>query len=155
MNIFREIKFYYQRITKGYSDRDLYNMDSWFIDTIPNMLRDFVKQHNEIFVSNKEMEQKINRICYCLKESQEETCSKINEYEEEYTDLLFGGKEKIEDMFVPCEDNSKLLKFDFGEVPEELRENYKNRTIQINMYRENMKNEALNLFKEIFWSLWW
>jgi len=154
MGFFYKIKCGYQRITRGYSDSDLWNMDSWFIDTIPNMLRDFVKQHNEIFVSNEEMEQKIERICYCLKESREDTCSKTNEYEDEYTDLMFNGR-SLSDIMVPCEDNDKLYKFDFGEVPEELRENYRNRTIQINKYRENMKNEALNTFKDIFWSLWW
>lgn len=154
MNIFREIRFCYQRITRGYADRDLYNMDNWFINTISNMLKDFIKQHDEIFVSNEEMQQKIDRICYCLKESQEDTCSKVNEYEDEYTGLMFGDK-KLSDIMVPCEDNNKLYRFEFGEVPDELRENYRNRTIQINKYRENMKNEALNLFKEIFYSLWW
>jgi hypothetical protein len=155
MRIFSEIKYCYQRITKGYSDRDLWNMDYWFINTIPNMLKDFKKQHNEIFVPCEEIEQKIDRICYCLNESQEDTCSKTNEYEEEYTNLLFAGKKSISDMFVPCEDNDKLLRFDFNEVPEELVQNYRNRTIQINMYRNNMKNEAFNLFKDIFWYLWW
>ena len=37
------IKHCYQRITKGYSYRDLWNIDMWFLNTFPKMLEDFKK----------------------------------------------------------------------------------------------------------------
>lgn len=42
-NIYREIKFAIQRVRRGYSSKDVSNFAGWFLETIPNMLRDLAK----------------------------------------------------------------------------------------------------------------
>lgn len=44
-NLFKNIKYCYQRITRGYCDADLWDMDGWFLITVPNMLKAFAKNH--------------------------------------------------------------------------------------------------------------
>ena len=41
MRLFGWIKHAYQRIKKGYSYRDLWSIDYWFLTVVPNMLEDF------------------------------------------------------------------------------------------------------------------
>ena len=39
----REVKWFWQRGRWGYSDRDLWSMDDWLAEIIPNALRDLAK----------------------------------------------------------------------------------------------------------------
>ena len=39
--ICRNIGYSWQRITKGYCDKDLWNIDGWFMDLMPDMLEQF------------------------------------------------------------------------------------------------------------------
>ena len=39
-DVYREIKFAVQRVRRGYSARDVWSFDDWFLNVIPNMLRD-------------------------------------------------------------------------------------------------------------------
>lgn len=45
-DICSEIKFGIQRAKKGYSARDVWSFDDWFLKTIPNMLRDLEKMEH-------------------------------------------------------------------------------------------------------------
>lgn len=45
---FKKIKWAYQRVKRGYSDWDLGDMDYWFLETIPKMLKDFKEKNNAI-----------------------------------------------------------------------------------------------------------
>ena len=39
--VLRNIKYSFQRITKGYCDKDLWNIDYWFMNLMPDMLQQF------------------------------------------------------------------------------------------------------------------
>lgn len=40
-----DIKCAWQRANKGYSFRDVWDLDNWFLRIMPEMLDDFVKEH--------------------------------------------------------------------------------------------------------------
>lgn len=43
MNIFKKIKYLYQRITKGYCDKDLWDLDYFIISKVRKPLKEFIK----------------------------------------------------------------------------------------------------------------
>lgn len=149
MNIINNIKHMHQRIKKGYSFRDVYSMDEWFLTVIPNMIKDLneTKFGYPMSVTNEEWEEILNRIIFCFRECDEKTCSIKNEYKENYHKAFFGEFSKEKTL-------NGLLKINFPEVPKELEDKYMNRCNEIEKYRENMKNEGFDLLKKYFWNLW-
>jgi hypothetical protein len=87
----------------------------------------------------------IDRMIFCFTEMNEETCSMKNEYDDEYPKQVYN--KPWDEIFTPYSIN-------FGKVEPELSENYHKKEEMIKAYRENMKNEGLDLFKEYFWDLW-
>jgi len=137
MNIYRildkikyfpqDLKHFYQRAKKGYSFRDVWSIDYWFMDIMPQMLTDLKKKkhgcpvqftHNEdgtekdFAQAMEEWQSVLDRMIFCFTEMNDDTCSMKNEYDEEYSRL------KIEE------------------------------------YKNNMKNEGFELFSKYFWNLW-
>lgn len=39
--VLRNIKYSFQRATKGYCDKDLWDIDNWFMNLMPDMLQQF------------------------------------------------------------------------------------------------------------------
>lgn len=93
----------------------------------------------------------LRRIAYCFTESNEELCSQVNEYEDEYLKQRFNDNE---DLFIPLEDNLKLYKLNVKKVDEELDYNYTKRQLEIEQYIEDMKNQAFELLSKYFFYLW-
>jgi hypothetical protein len=178
MNIYRiydkikdfphDIKHWYQRATKGYSYRDLWSIDYWFMDKMPKMLLDFKKnlhgcpsqfttnddrtEYQNVEQGMKNWEVVIDRMIFCFTEMNEDTCSQKNEFEDEYHRQLH-----TKDYFEPCDKNNegkKLFRWVHGDVEPELEANYWKRQRELEDYRDVMKNEGLDLFKKYFWNLW-
>ena len=176
MNIYRiyyrikeipsDIKHFYQRAKKGYSYQDVWSIHSWFEEVVPKMLAELKNNkrgcpveftHNEDGTEKdfekamEEWQNVLERMIFCFKEMNEDTCSMKNEFEEEYF------KKPLENCFVPCGEDEKGEKM-FEFVPEErepeLKENYRRKMLEINEYREKMKNEGFELFSKYFWNLW-
>ena len=181
--IFNEIKHIYQRAKKGYSYRDLWSIDHWFMETIPKMLRDFmenlhgcpnefIKRANETEYTDQEFELGmsnwkaiVKRMIFCFSEMNEDTCSMENEFKEEFQeqllrDLLTKKKpkkwERIKKLFERKDKDApvKLHPLVFGDVEPELEKNYRKREEEIENYREKMKDEGFDLLKKYFWILW-
>lgn len=132
----KEIKWFFQRGFKGYCDRDVYGIDNWFENVIIPMLEQLqkIKQGYPINMTEKQWDIALSNMIYCFKESTEKYCSEKNEYEDEYTKDLFNSRE---------------------EFNEELRNKWLKREEEIEMYREKMKNEALEMFSKYYYDLWW
>ena len=110
----RNIKHAYQRIKYGYCDRDVWSIDSWFLNVIPNMLED-LKESTHVYPSiPSEISQAIvgtgapsevddygmsrwknilSEMIFFFREANKDTCTKKNPYEEEY-DKAFEKFEK-------------------------------------------------------------
>jgi len=140
---FKKIKWAYQRVKKGYSDWDLGDMDIWFLETIPKMLKDFKDKNNAIPTSmfeeyldaHKDQDdylddeaektaiaqwnKTLDRMIYCFNEANEDKCSKRNEYDYKTEKEAHLNKEK-----------------------------------EITLYREEMLKEGFELFRKYFHNLW-
>ena len=182
MNIYRifykikefpsHIKHVYQRAKKGYSYIDVWNIYSWFMEIMPKMLADYKKnlhgcpsqftnnedgtEYQDVEKGVKDWETILERMIFCFKEMNEDTCSMKNEYEEEYNKQHYGEGKSILDCFVPYEDerHGKVSRLVTKEVEPELKKNYWKKIREIEDYREKMKNEGLELFSKYFWNLW-
>ena len=167
----QDLKHIYQRARKGYSYRDLWSIDDWFMEIMPKMLTDFKKNLNGCpshFIINddgtrdkdiengmKDWEDIIDRMIFCFKEMNDDTCSMKNEYEDEYHKQLYKPNEgkSVKDWFIKNE-NENTYRLNKGEVEPELEENYGKKIFEIEEYKDKMKNEGFELFNKYFWNLW-
>jgi hypothetical protein len=136
---------------------------------MPNMLTDlknnkhgcpiqFVKtdDNQEDFEKGmKEWHAVLDRMIFCFREMNDDTCSLKNEYDDEYRRQLNKPNEgkPFKDWFVKNEDRETYSLIQ-GEVDPELAENHRNKIIEIEAYKEKMKDEGLALFSKYFWNLW-
>ena len=49
---FRKIKWFFQKCKRGYSDKDLWNLDNWILDMLEKVINDFKIQNNHSYPSN-------------------------------------------------------------------------------------------------------
>ena len=102
--VFGNMKYSWQRITKGYCDKDLWNIDGWFMDIMPNMLRQFKEnRHGSPGVlgtdyvnadgircndtCHEEWDEILDEMIFLFREMNEETCKKKNPYEKEHEEV--------------------------------------------------------------------
>lgn len=134
--VFLNMKYSWQRITKGYCDKDSWNIDRWFMDIMPNMLQQFKENRNGSpgilgtdYVDadgircndtcHEEWDKILDEMIFLFKEMNEETCKRKNPYEDEDVENNFYEAEK-----------------------------------ELDRYRENCKNQAFTLFAKWFFYLW-
>ena len=148
----RNIKHSYQRIQYGYCDRDVWSIDWWFLNVVPNMLEDLKNQahgypvgpnnNSQALIGTgtpeevdnagmKAWQDILSEMTNLLREANEETCTRNNKYEEEFFNSRKGspGYKEIDKRYF-----------------EEER--------AISEYRTECKDKALELFKKWFWQLW-
>lgn len=170
MKWFRWVKHAYQRIKKGYSFRDLWDIEYWFYTTLPNMLNDFSEieylgipmslilkvQEQNPGISNEEADKialkkwrdTCKEIAHCLSEAYEPKEQK-NEYEDAYfgwDKYDFDGKKKLTQK-----DVNEILSF----KNEELRGKWLNRELEIENYKKEQLKKGMTLLTENLGDLWW
>lgn len=149
--VIRNIKCSWQRITKGYCDKDLWNIDGWFMDIMPNMLCQFKEtRHGSPGVlgteyvdadgiicndtCHEEWDKILDEMIFLFREMNEETCKKKNPYE------------KVLDEF--------KKKYGKNDEYREVENNYYEAEKELEEYRKNCKNRAFELFSKWFHYLW-
>lgn len=86
---FRNLKAAWQRATRGYADRDTWNLDSWLLQVLPAAL-DHLAEHSHGWPSNDEFpefedwQEYLFKIAKDLRECQDPDGDSKNEYYEEY-----------------------------------------------------------------------
>jgi len=155
-----------QRARKGFSDSDVWGIDYWFSDTIARMLtelRDHTDGHpvfddegnfaapDESY-DNDERDRKLwyeilSRMIFLAKEMNDETCSMVNPYMDEYvkheTDLW--------------ESHKTMNSSDSADEPEEikkLKENFLKFELEKKKYIMSCKDEFFELFSKYYFGLW-
>ena len=110
----RNIAFACQRVRYGYCERDVWSIDWWFLNVVPNMLQELketkhgypdalsTSDHNSQRLITDEAEKEeegskkwdaiLSEMIFLFREANEETCRKKNPYEEQY--------EKCSDEFI-------------------------------------------------------
>lgn len=172
--ILRDLKCCVQRIKKGFCYRDIWNIDSWFLNVIPDMLDElkhtqhgfptrFLKSDGsdtdeEIDRAAEKWKDILTEMAFLFSEANKETCQKKNPYEEEYgivSDKFierfgFNGK------WVRKKDGTHVFVRWLRDIPKyrELDENYHRVENELHEYRSACQKKALSMFAEYFNDLW-
>lgn len=173
----RNIQYSWQRITKGYCDKDLWNIDYWFMSLMPDMLQQFKDTRHgspatlgteymddEGILCNDECHAEWDKILeqmiFLFREMNVEICQKKNPYEAEHIRVMREFEEKYGTLGKRIEKTGddkpyRCLHFP-DELPEyqEIEEQYYAMEKELREYREQCKDKALELFSEWFYALW-
>lgn len=177
------IRWSKQRITRGYSDYDVWEMFSFLQTIIPDMLQTLKDTrmgspaylgenytNDEGVLANdtchEEWDKILDRMIFLWREIDEDTCSQKNPYDEEHSRAindfnekygLFGEKLQTEKEL---EENRKrggggTVHF-MDELPEykDIANKYREESKRLEEYRSACKDEAFDMLKQYFFSLW-
>ena len=179
----RCVKWSKQRIVRGYADSDIWNMYGYLQTLLPDML-EYLKNHrsgspgylgenytNEdgILVNDtchEAWDRILDRMIFLWRETDEETCSKKNSYEDEYMKALDEFTEQYgilgEKLQTPEELEANRKRGGGGtvhfmrEIPKyaEISEKHMTEEMKLEQYRSECKDEVMDMMKEHFFSLW-
>lgn len=179
----RCIKYSKQRIVRGYADCDVWNMYSHLEELMPAMLQHLKDNRNGspgflgknytnddgILVNDtchKEWDEILDKMIFLWNESNEDTCKAKNEYDEEHTKAFSEFTEKYGFLGEKLQTEKELeenkrrggggtVHF-MSELPEyaDIDKKYRQRERELEDYREECKNKAMDMLKEYFYSLW-
>ncbi|MBD5111161.1 MAG: hypothetical protein HDT42_01295 [Ruminococcaceae bacterium] len=172
--VFRDLKCCVQRIKKGFCYRDIWNINSWFLCVISDMLDElkrtthgfpsrFLKNDGsdtdeEIDRASAKWKAILSRMAFLFREANEETCQKKNPYDEEYSIVLHKFIEcfGINGKWVKKKDGTRVFIHDLSDIPKyrRLDENYHRVEKELYEYRSNCLKKAMSMFVEYFNDLW-
>ena len=181
-HIIKCIKWSKQRIIRGYAECDKWDMCGYLQVLIPTMLQDmrekrlgsptylgkFYTNEKGIVVNDechKEWDELLERMIFLWRESLQETCTRRNPYEEEYWKAhdefekiygQLGEKLQTEGEREEKRKSGKMREHFMDELPmyKDISDKYFEEERAIEDYRINCKDEAMDLLKEHFFSLW-
>ena len=172
-----------QRIVRGYSDSDVWNMHGYLQILIPDMLHNLKDNRHgspgflgENYTNDKgilvndtchtEWDKILARMIFLWKETSEDTCSKQNPYEDEYTKAFSEFKDKYGMLGEKLQTEEELEEnrkrgggrtaHFMDELPEykEISDNYHKEASNLEQYRCECKDEAMDMLSEYFFELW-
>lgn len=178
----RCLKWSRQRIVRGYADSDVWSMEGYLQKLIPDMLQHLKDNRmgspaflGENYTNDEgilvndtchaEWDKILDRMIFLWRETDEDTCSRQNPYEEEYwkADTEFTEKygllgEKLQ-TDQEREDGRKRgyrMLHSMEELPEykEIYDRHREEDKKLEKYRSDCKDEALDMLKEYFYALW-
>jgi len=167
-NIKYEIKYAWQRAFRGYDDRAVWNINTWFLDIMPKLLTHMKENHCGYpqGLSDNKWEKILGTMSTCFTEADEDKCSKVNKYQKEYDQMwedftnefgYFGDKLPQPEKCIN-EGNVMLYMPSSKEVNRKDWQKITNKFLaedaKIGEYRNKKLQEGLELFTEYFWNLW-
>lgn len=182
LQFYRDLRSCRQRIMKGYCPEDLYEIDSWFLAVVPNMLEEFRYSHDGspdilgeactdedgVLVNDachEAWDAILDRMVFLFREADETTCQRENPYEAQHKKALrefrtkygaFGAKlQTEEERAQERQSDARILHFP-SELPEyaDVEKKYMDGEAILKKYREQCKDEAFALFSQWFFHLW-
>lgn len=172
-----------QRIVRGYSDFDIWNMYGYLQTLLPDMLQHMKDNRHgspsflgenytneEGFMVNDtchvEWDEILDRMIFLWKETDENTCSKKNPYEEEHSKThdefterygFLGEKLQTKEELEENRKRSGRGTVHFmDELPEykEISDKYREEERRLEQYRNDCKDKAMDMLKMYFFALW-
>ena len=143
------LKAGWQRATRGWANRDVWSLNSYFLEILPDMLK-HLRENAYGYPGDDEFPTFESWIAYLeemethFRNANEEQTVQVNEFEKEYMSYPTGFKK--------CE-NSRLLEY-INYAPEDLGEKWFAREMEINAWREEELKKGLEMFQKSFWALW-
>ena len=130
---FRSFKYAWQRITRGWADCDVWEMDEYLLQILPEMLDALASRHDMECVDPNIFWQIAQHFMNARKDQRVQ----INEYQKE----LHATIHSVE----PEQDISRL----------EISQKYWARELEIKRWRIEQKDRAFDMLKEVFFDLWY
>lgn len=172
-----------QRIVRGYSDCDIWDMYGYLQTLLPDMLQNLKDNrygspcflgenytNDAGFLVNDtchaEWDKILDQMIFLWKETSEDTCSKKNAYENEHSKAHSEFTEKygfLGEKLQTVEELEENRKRGGGgtvhfmdELPEykEISDKYREEERKLEQYRNECKDEALDMMKKNFFALW-
>lgn len=171
-----------QRIVRGYSDYDAWDIGSYLQQLMPDMLQHLKDYRHgspgflgENYTNNEgilvndtchaEWDKILDHMIFLWRESNESTCSKKNPYEKEHTKAflefekkygLFGEKLQTNEERKRNKKRGCHTVHFMDELPKykEICDKHREEDKKLEKYRSDCKDEALDMLKEYFWNLW-
>ena len=133
------------RATQGWCGRDVWNMDMWFLEVMPLMLRHLAENScgypgTEPFETPEKWSDWLNAMADTFEALQEENWNSRNEYEEEYHNMIvrnFGANKGVE-----------------TKDDEEVRELYYMRMQELSEENQALLEDTMREFSKYFHFLW-
>ena len=155
--LFRNVKFAWQRATRGYCDSDVWNIDSWLLALLPSMLRDLANDPVgaypgvEPFDTPEKWHYWLLKMADKFEELQTDWVESKNEYEDEYMKLMEESQvmSKGEDKLIRCNFIFKDEKY-----AEELRQKWLSRIKELRQEQDAATIAAFTELAEHFYALW-
>ena len=149
-DLLHKLSCMYQRSRKGYCKDDVYQIDTWFLNAVSDILEDFrnlkhisiperikaeAKDSNES--DNELWNKKLDEMIFLLKQGLNSDCSEKNEFEEEYRSLY------VKENGIIKEKENAI----------EITDRYFARAKQIDKYKKECVSKGLGMLAEYFWDL--
>lgn len=148
---FRTIKWGWQRVTKGYSDCDTWNLDAYYSNMMIASLSQFraeVQGYPGYMDSIEEWYAILDKIIFLLKQANEdeplEEKNELSEWYEEYLKTKTFDFTKVDKIASKDDEETKLKVNQYYKREEELHQ-----------IRTQKRKEAFELLAEYFGHLWW
>lgn len=172
--VFHDLKCCVQRIKRGFCYRDIWNINDWFLNVIPDMLDEFKRTTHGFpsrFLKNdgsdtdedikcgaEKWNKILARMAFLFREANEETCQRKNPYDEEYTVVLdkFVNRFGFNGKWVKKKDGTRVFIHNLCDIPKyrKLYENYHKVENELYEYRRDCLKKAMSMFAEYFNDLW-
>ena len=146
------LKNAWMRATKGYCYTDLWNMDDWFVEIFPRMLRQLAKDHQAYpgsppFETSEKWEQWLIEMAenleYAASDPDEE-----NEYAKEFTAMLDHCHE------VKRKTGATTITFELDDAYKELRDKYFNRAKELTDSQQEILEDSMAEIGKHLHCLW-
>ncbi len=137
----RDIKCAWQRANKGFCYRDIWNIDDWFLNIMPEMLEEYVRIHHGYpdGMTDEQWVEIVNKMASSFRNADEQTTEFVNPYEEEYLSTLNMDMDK---GTVECS------------ASEELDKSYHNAEREKEIFMQRSLDEGMELFHRHLRALW-
>lgn len=144
----------------------MYSVSDWFLNTLPDMLEE-IKNNCTGYpdeLTEDEWVRILDRMIFLLREANEDTCTKVNPYEDEHQHISkefcakygeWGEKLLTDEQKAEAKKIGNYPIYLPSNMPEykEICDRYYKEEYNLNVYREHCKDEALELFSKWFYRL--
>lgn len=146
------------------------DINDWFLNLIPDMLEEFRDLAVGIpyrFLMNNDSDDRalaewkavLTQMVFLFREANENTCKKINPYDEKYHFALYKFKERLGDngKWVKKKDGTRVFIHSLSDIPKykALEEKYEKAEQELWEYRHSCLKKAMSMFTEYFDALWY
>jgi len=152
--MYRNCRAGWLRATRGYSYGDKWDMDTWFLEIIPNMLDDLADTGCSYpgtpeFPTHESWKEYLHKLASDLRLCTEDAADGLNEYYDDFVNNL-----KLESLHIKDENGNIVTRLDESPEHKELSRKYFDRCKEISEEQEAIREEAFARLAHILPTLW-